>query len=75
LVVGFQTSGLFSSLSRLVLVDVDVLDELDELGVLLFAGSAELVELAGLLPPYSAHATSTTTSRHAYCFISTPSLD
>src|SRR4051812_28207675 len=67
LVVGFQTSGLFSSLSRFVGAGAGA--AADFAGELLLYESEELEELAGLLPPVSAQATRNATSRNRYCFI------
>src|SRR3954470_19256713 len=70
LVVGFQTSGLFSSLSRFEGPGAGA--SADFAGGLLLYGSEELEELeevAGLLPPVSAHATRNASSRNRYGFI------
>src|SRR5262249_12088302 len=68
LVVGFHTSGLFSSLSRLAGAAAGA-------AAADFAGAALVSagdELDGLLPPDSAHATRNASSTKKYCFISTP---
>src|SRR4051812_10427803 len=67
LVVGFQTNGLFSSLSRLV--GLGGATSTDFAGAVLLYVSEELEEVAGLLPPVSAHATRNASSRNRYCFI------